>query len=267
MRAKFAAVSVPGPAEAAVPAGATGSRPCRSLAALVVVAVLTAFAAGCADIRPTAPESTGHIAAAPKPRPEVEKAIPPPARVSTFVPPPKPALKPQTYSVVVNEVPVKELLLALSRDTRQNIDIHPGLQGVVSLNAINETLPAILDRIAKQVNMRFRLEGNTIIVMPDTPYLKTYRVGYVNMTRDTTSTIGVSGELTVGASGGGSGSASVAPPITGNEATFANVGPLGRSGGVEHGRAHRVPKQFLGAVARQYPRDSRLDARPQSVRR
>ena len=207
MRAKFAAVGVPGPAEAAVPAGATGSRPCRSLAALVVVVVLTAFAAGCADIRPTAPESTGHIAAAPKPRPEVEKAIPPPARVSTFVPPPKPALKPQTYSVVVNEVPVKELLLALSRDTRQNIDIHPGLQGVVSLNAINETLPAILDRIAKQVNMRFRLEGNTIIVMPDTPYLKTYRVGYVNMTRDTTSTIGVSGELTVGASGGGSGSA------------------------------------------------------------
>jgi len=29
----------------------------------------------------------------------------------------------------VQEVPVKELLFALSRDTKQNIDVHPGIQG------------------------------------------------------------------------------------------------------------------------------------------
>jgi general secretion pathway protein D len=136
-----------------------------------------------------------------------EQDIPAPVRVTPFVPPPRPAAPPQTYSVVVNEVPVKELLLALARDTKQNIDIHPTLSGLVSLNAINETLPAILERVSKQVNMRYRTEGNTIIVSPDTPYVKTYRVNYVNMTRDTTSSIGVSGELTVtgGGSSGGSG--------------------------------------------------------------
>jgi general secretion pathway protein D len=69
------------------------------------------------------------------------------------------------------------------------------LQGLVSLNAINETLPAILDRVAKQVNMRYRIEGNTLIVSPDSAYMKTYRVNYVNMTRETTSTIGVSGQI------------------------------------------------------------------------
>lgn len=167
--------------------GAEGKR-----GALLLVVLLGA----CADIRPHVPDSEGHIAA-PQAKPEPDRAIPPPARVSTFVPPPKPAIKPQTYSVVVNEVPVKELLLALARDTKQNIDIHSGLQGLVSLNAINETLPAILERIARQVDMRYRVEGNTIVVSPDTPYLRTYRVNYVNMTRDTTSTIGVSGELTV----------------------------------------------------------------------
>lgn len=174
---------------------------CAALALLIVLA-------GCADIRPRVPDSEGHISA-PQIKSEPDRAIPPPARVSTFVPPPKPVVKPQTYSVVVNEVPVKELLLALARDTRQNIDIHSGLQGRVSLNAIDETLPAILDRIARQVDMRYRVEGNTIIVSPDTPYLRTYRVNYVNMTRDTTSTIGVSGELTVttGATPGAAGSA------------------------------------------------------------
>jgi general secretion pathway protein D len=178
--------------------------------------------AGCADIRPHVPASEGHISAPPI-RSDPEKAIPPPARASTFVPPPKPVAKPQTYSVVVNEVPVKELMLALARDTKQNIDIHSGLQGLVSLNAINETLPAILDRIARQVDMRYRVEGNTIIVSPDTPYLRTYRVSYVNMTRDTTSTIGVSGELTV--------STGSTPTAGTGGSTPAAAAPAGGAGG------------------------------------
>ncbi|MDP2240346.1 MAG: secretin N-terminal domain-containing protein [Burkholderiales bacterium] len=162
---------------------------------------------GCAQIRPYVPPSEGHIGA-PQAKPEPEAAIPPPARISSFVPPPKPAIKPQTYSVVVNEVPVKELLLALARDTRQNIDIHAGLTGLVSLNAIDETLPAILDRVAKQVNLRYRVEGNTIVVSSDTPYLKTYIVNYVNIQRTTTSTTGASGQISAagtGSSGGGGG--------------------------------------------------------------
>jgi len=144
--------------------------------------------------------------------------MPAPVRSSAFVvPPPKPAPKPATYSVVVHDVPVRELLQALARDTRQNIDIHPGLTGLVSINAINETLPAILDRISRQVSMRFKQEGGTIHVTPDTPYLKTYRINYVNMSRETESRIGVTGEITGspvsggaggGSSGGGSGSAS-----------------------------------------------------------
>ncbi len=159
--------------------------------------------AACAQFRPHIPPSEGHITA-PQVKAEPEKAIPPPARVSTFVPPPKPAVKPQTYSVVVTEVPVKDLLLALARDTKQNIDIHPGLTGVVSLNAINETLLAILDRISKQVALRYRQIGNTLVVTPDEPFTKTYQINYVNMTRNSTSLTTVSGRIggAAGAQGG-----------------------------------------------------------------
>ncbi len=185
------------------------------------VIALALFAA-CADIRPYVPPSQGHITT-PATQPQVDPAIPPPARTSDFVPPPRPAVKPQTYSVVVNEVPVKDLLLALARDTKQNIDIHSGLTGLVSLNAINEPLTAILERVSKQVNMRYRIEGNTIIVSPDAAYVKTYRVNYVNMSRETTSTIGVSGELTVvggsaGATAGGtSGSSTRVSTVSKND--------------------------------------------------
>lgn len=120
----------------------------RHLSARValVCALVMLTLAGCYK-RSVLPQSEGHVAT-PADKPSLAD-VPPPARTSDFVPPPKPAVKPPTYSVVVNEVPVKELLFALARDTKQNIDIHPGLAGLVSLNAINETLPAILDRLSK----------------------------------------------------------------------------------------------------------------------
>ncbi len=84
---------------------------------------------GCAAYKPTVPPSKGHINADQIPPKAAEEKILPPVTTSKFVPVPKPQVKVPTYSVVVNEVPVKELLFALSRDTRQNIDVHPTIQG------------------------------------------------------------------------------------------------------------------------------------------
>jgi len=133
-------------------------------------------------------------------------------------------VKPQTYSVVVNEVPVKELLNALARDTRQNIDIHPQLQGLVSLNAIDETLPSILERISRQVNMRSRQEGGTIVVSPDTPYMKTYRVNYVNVTRNVSSTVNVTGEVGSGSPPGAGGNHGASGAASGGVSASAGTG-------------------------------------------
>jgi general secretion pathway protein D len=187
-------------------------------AACVTAAVLAM--SGCA-YKAAVPPSPGHINAEQIPPNPQEKILPPVTR-SDFVPPPRPQVKVPTYSVVVNEVPVRELLFALSRDTKQNIDVHPNIQGLVTLNAIDETLPAILERISQQVNLRYRSEGKTIVVVPDTPYFKTYRVNYVNMNRDTTSSIGVSGEIS-GASVGGAAGGQQGGQGGGNNASTSKV--------------------------------------------
>ncbi len=176
------------------------ARRCGPAASAPMLAAILALAvSGCSQFRPNIPQSAGHITT-PAAQPAAA-AIPPPARISVPVPPPKAQIKPQTYSVVVHEVPVKELLQALARDTKRNIDIHPGISGLVSLNAINETLDAILERVSKQVEIRYRTEGNTIVVSPDTPYSKTYPVDYVNMIRNTSSAIAVSGQVAGSPSG------------------------------------------------------------------
>ncbi|MFH1493299.1 MAG: pilus (MSHA type) biogenesis protein MshL, partial [Pseudomonadota bacterium] len=127
--------------------------------------------------------------------PVKESGIPEPVRVGAFVPPPKPSVKPQTYSVVVNEVPVKELLFALARDSKLNVDIHPAIQGLVTMNAVNEPLEVILDRLSTQVSLRYKIDGNTLSITPDAPYLHTYRVDYVNLSRQTESAIGVTTQI------------------------------------------------------------------------
>jgi general secretion pathway protein D len=168
----------------------------RYAIAVGVAAILGLSLPACSSYKPSVPPSEGHLSRDTVPTTPPDENILPPVTVSDFVPMPKPQAKLPTYSVVVTEVPVKELLFALARDTKQNIDVHPEVKGVVSINAVDETFPAILERIANQANIRYRTEGKTIIVVPDTPYFKTYRVNYVNVKRDTKATIGVSGDVT-----------------------------------------------------------------------
>lgn len=121
--------------------------------------------------------------------------IPKPVTKNTYLPPPKPKAKEQLYSIVVYDTPVKEVLFAIARDSKLNIDIHPSIQGRVTLNAVDQTLPAILERLSKQVDLTYKIQENVLIITPDQPVLRTYRVDYVNMSRDTTGFIGAAAEI------------------------------------------------------------------------
>ena len=149
-------------------------------------------------------------------QPETAGGIPQPIKDSVVLPPPKPTSKVATYSVVVTNVPAQEILFALARDAKINLDIQSGIQGTVTVNAINQTLPQILTRIAKQVDMRYELNNGTLTVMPDTPYLHSYKIDYVNMTRDSDGTIS-NAQVSSGSSGGAmasGGSGSNNSPLT-----------------------------------------------------
>ena len=148
----------------------------------------------------------GHISSETSPPPG-SGAIPAPVQQTLALPKPRALPKAETYSVVVNNVQVKDLLFALARDAKVNVDIHPGITGVVSLNAINQTLPQLLTRISKQVDMRFELDGPNLAVMPDSPFLKHYKVDYVNMARTVTGTVSTNTQINTNQPAGASGAA------------------------------------------------------------
>ena len=123
---------------------------------------------------------------------------------------PEPAEPLQTFTVVATDLPADELLFALARDARLNLDIDPRIEGNVSINAIDQTLPQILKRISRQVALRYYLDGPNLVVEFDRPFTRVYRVDYLNMNRQTTTSIDVATQIastgTFDAAGGGSSS-------------------------------------------------------------
>ena len=168
--------------------------------ALTLVPVACSVLLGACATR-TLPTSPAHISEAPRPA----GSIPEPVRQSAVLPPPKPSAKVETYSVTVHKVPVQSLLFALARDAGLNVDVHPGIEGMVTLNALDQTLPQLLSRIQRQVDMRYEINNGTLTVLPDSPEWRNYKIDYVNIARSTSSSVNIATQIsTTGAGGGGS---------------------------------------------------------------
>ncbi len=157
--------------------------------------------AGCAS--PAPPPSTQHLD---PPAPVTGKA--PEFSVAPPLPkPPKPAEKPELYSVVVHDTNVQDLLFALARDAKVNVSVHPGISGTVTMSVLDQTLTEILDVISKQVDMRYEFKGKSLSITPDLPYLKMYRIDYPNIARSSQSSVSSSTNVaSTGGGGGGGGS-------------------------------------------------------------
>jgi len=173
----------------------------KNRVSLLTPVACCALLAGCAA--PSIPASRGHISA---PTP-VAGSIPEPVQQSIALPAPKAAPRVETYSVTVHKVPVQSVLFALARDAGLNVDIHPSIEGTVTLNALDQTLPQLLNRIAKQVDMRYEIDGNNLIVLPDTPYWHNYKIDYVNIARSTSSSVSIATQIST--TGGGSSNSNI----------------------------------------------------------
>ena len=217
--------------------------------------LLSLLLAACQAPTPQQPLA-GHLSseiAAPQGRGE----IPAPVQDTLALPKPRALPKAETYSVVVNNVQVRDLLFALSRDAKVNVDIHPGITGTVSLNAINQTLPQLLTRISKQVDMRFELEGPNLAVMPDSPFLKHYKVDYVNMARTVTGNVSASTQINTSISGGtgGSGSAPAASGASGS-GNISNTSILNSSKNLFWEQLEKNIKDILHETDKVFPEGS-----------
>lgn len=134
--------------------------------------------------------------------------IPQPVQALPLPPAPDTSKKTeQLFTIVVSDVPLKELLFSLARDADTNIDVHDDIEGNITINAIDQTLSQILSRIQNQADIRYHIAPGLITVSADKPYLKQYEIDYPNMTRTTQTDVTIATEVatTGGGAIGGSG--------------------------------------------------------------
>ena len=177
------------------------------------------FLNACTDLPQAIPPSTQHITPSASPTPG---DIPPLVYTAPLPQPPASTPAAERYSIVVNNVLAQEILFALARDAKLNIEIHPGITGTVTMNLIDCTLPEILDAISRQVDMRYEIDGRNLAIMPDTPYLKTYQIEYPNVARDAKNSINMSTNIAVigkseGATAGSNGANSTIANLSNND--------------------------------------------------
>ena len=174
---------------------------------IVLSSSLSVFLAGCGspnyspsemhmsveEVQATAPKSPENI-------PALVKATPTAPQLSAND-------EPVTFDVVVSSVPVRDLLFGLARDSGVNLDVDAGVGGVITMSALDQTLDAILERIALQIPIRIERTGNAIVVKNDEPYFELYHVDYTSVQRTYSSS-------TAGGGIGGSGASSISNSAT-----------------------------------------------------
>ena len=184
----------------------------RILQAFIASAIAISIVACGATNPPTVSE--GHIKSTTESEAAEKASIPQPVTQVPALPRPGKREKLETYTVVVNQVPIRELLFSMARDADLNLDIDSDISGKITMNAIDQTLPKILDRIESQAGITYFLEGDTLKVKADKPYLHVYHVDYLNISRESGGKVSVSTEIGATSSGvnaagsGGSGGGS-----------------------------------------------------------
>ncbi|NPA71568.1 MAG: type II and III secretion system protein [Gammaproteobacteria bacterium] len=115
---------------------------------------------------------------------------------------PKFKAKPSSlYSITAVNVPVAELLYQVARDAGKQIDLYEGITGNVTINALNQPLNRILERISEQSGLMFKINGNTVVIKPDYPEWRNYQVDYVNISKTTTDSIDMKMSVSSNSSG------------------------------------------------------------------
>tara|TARA_R110002072_G_scaffold1780_13_gene14993 strand:+ start:76819 stop:78465 length:1647 start_codon:yes stop_codon:yes gene_type:complete len=149
--------------------------------------------------------------------------IPAHVAVTASLPEPGQLKEESTHTVVVYDVPVSELLFSLARDSQLNLDLDADINSTISLNAIEQPLTAILSRIAEVADIRFEINNNVLRVRRDLPFLRSYAVDYLNISRTSVGSVAVSTQISSTGQGAGDSGASSADAGNSSDTVVRNV--------------------------------------------
>lgn len=113
------------------------------------------------------------------------------------------------YSFSLRDADIREVLMALSKQTSFNIVVDPNVQGRVTVDLKNVSMAEALDTLTELLDLNHRIKQNIIRVFKPAPETRIFSLQYVNLKRtgssSTTASIGAGGGSATGTTTGTTG--------------------------------------------------------------
>ncbi len=128
-------------------------------------------------------------ALAPQPLPPEEVSSPPDFQ-SVIAMPEDLKLPSPLVTVSVNQtVSLRDLMFELGEQAGIDLEMDPQIRGSIIFTAKDRPFREVIERITEMAGLRYTFEQNVLRVELDRPYIKNYRVDYMNIARKSTTNI------------------------------------------------------------------------------
>ncbi|PJB71346.1 MAG: type II and III secretion system family protein [Alphaproteobacteria bacterium CG_4_9_14_3_um_filter_47_13] len=94
-------------------------------------------------------------------------------------------------SISVNQtVPLRDVIFELAKQVDYDVELDPRISGSIIFTAREKPFDEVIRRIAEISGLRYSFDSNDVLrVELDTPFSKTYKVDYLNYTRNNNSSV------------------------------------------------------------------------------
>lgn len=99
-------------------------------------------------------------------------------------------------SLAITEmVPVKDVIFEMARQAKVNVVLDPRIQGGVYINAHQKPFIKLIREICAITELRYRIDEDVLTIAPDAPYLKTYELGFLSLSRQNQNRISMATDV------------------------------------------------------------------------
>ncbi len=109
---------------------------------------------------------------------------------------------------VTDDVPLKDVLIELSKLADVDLEMDANIQGGISFRAKDRPFNEVIERISDLAGLRYKYAGGILRVERDLPYINNYPLDFLNLTRTVSSNVSITTDiLSISANGGAQGGA------------------------------------------------------------
>ncbi len=139
-----------------------------------------------------------------------EPPIPDLAPILSAPPVPKLGQTKLVTIAVTDDVPLKDVLLELSRLADVDMEVDANIAGGVTFRATQRPFNEVIERLSEFAGLRYSMKNGVLRVEKDTPYVQIYTLDFLNLERQSSNSVNLTTSVlstaVSGAAGGGAGS-------------------------------------------------------------